>query len=129
MQKKQDHLFKLEALEPRLLLSGDASAVAADFAAGLDHIPVFVEQLQNSPDHLNQRLPLIGQHLTDIFNPAAQLEDLFAGLTEAELDSPEDLANALDADPALVVFVIPDGEDATRSLNHKSFGPEFGMGC
>jgi hypothetical protein len=111
MAKKQDHQFKLEALEPRLLLSGDASAVAADFAVGLDHIPVLVEQLQTSPDHLNQPLPLIGQNLTDIFNPAAQLEDLFAGLTEAELDSPEDLAHALDAESGVDANLVERTDD------------------
>ncbi|MBI4307637.1 MAG: LEPR-XLL domain-containing protein, partial [Chloroflexi bacterium] len=97
-QNRRDGLYKLEALEPRLLLSGDTFVGPIYVTDGLDHIPVLVEQLQTSPDHLNQSLPLIGQHLTDVCSPAAHLEDLFAGLTEVELASPEDLANTLDAE-------------------------------
>ncbi|MBT4500668.1 MAG: LEPR-XLL domain-containing protein, partial [Gemmatimonadetes bacterium] len=111
MQKRNDNSFKLETLEPRLLLSGDASILAADFAAGLDHIPVLVERLQTSPDHLNQQLPLIGQNLTDIFNPAAQLEDLFAGLVESEIDNPEDLVNALDAEFGVDADLVEQTDD------------------
>ncbi|MBT6146026.1 MAG: LEPR-XLL domain-containing protein, partial [Gemmatimonadetes bacterium] len=108
---KQDNLFQLEALEPRLLLSGDASALAAEFATGLDHIPVLVEHLQSSPDHLNQPIPLLGQSLTGIIDPAAQLEDLFAGLTEADLDSPEDLVNALDGESGVDAELVQRSDD------------------
>ena len=75
MQKKQENKYKLEGLEPRLLLSGDASAAMAAPSSDLEYIPVLVEKLQS--DHLNQELPLLGQNMADIFNPAEQLEDIF----------------------------------------------------
>ena len=109
MQKKQNHPFKLEGLEPRLLLSGDASAVAADFTSDLEHIPVLVEKLQT--DHLNQQLPLIGQNLADVFDPSAQLQNLFSGLTDSNIDTLEKLATALDAEQGVDANLVEQTDD------------------
>ncbi|MBT3606196.1 MAG: LEPR-XLL domain-containing protein, partial [Candidatus Latescibacteria bacterium] len=104
MQKKQKQQFKLEGLEPRLLLSADASAVAADFATDLEHIPVLVEKLQS--DQLNHQMPLVGQNLANISNPSEQLQDLFSGLTDSNIDTPENLITALDSEPGVDAALV-----------------------
>ena len=109
MQKKQENKYKLEGLEPRLLLSGDASAAMAAPSFDLEYIPVLVEKLQS--DHLNQDLPLLGQNLADIFNPAEQLEDIFAGLTESSVDTSEKLVDTLDAMSNVDANMAEDSKD------------------
>ncbi|OGV75042.1 MAG: hypothetical protein A3K18_14425 [Lentisphaerae bacterium RIFOXYA12_64_32] len=102
------NLYSLESLEPRLLLSGETPLDAA--AADLQQIPDVIVQAGASAELLNQQIPVLGQSIADLYNPAAQIQDLFAGLGTQNFQSPQDLATALDARPGVDATCATDGD-------------------
>ena len=111
---ERDNLFSLENLEPRILLSGEA--LVADAVAGLETAAVVLDQLEASPGALDQDLPLLAQGLTELYDPSARLENIFAGLAAPDLASAETLRAALDAAPGMDARLTP-GPDGAFELD------------
>jgi hypothetical protein len=112
-------MFRLEALEPRILLSGDGVDGAAnppisqndgldEIRDGLNEIPGLVTQIAESADQLGQELPLIGRQHVDAYDPGQHVQDLFAGLTPDSFATPEALDAALDSLPGTQADVLID---------------------
>jgi hypothetical protein len=119
------HIFRLEALEPRVLLSGDGAVAAADAPPSQDdaldgirerlaEVPGLVTQIAESADQLGQELPLIGRQHVDAYDPGQHVQDLFAGLTAENFSTPEALDAALDSLPGTQAEVVSDGNGSIQ---------------
>ena len=86
--------FELEALEPRVLLSGE---VVVAPTAGLDALAGVAGQVTTAA--AATEIPLLAGGLANLYDPGTQLESVFAGLSADDTQTPAALAAALDAAP------------------------------
>ncbi len=89
-------------------------------AAGMGNAAQVVVQLQESPEHLDAELPVAGQGTTSLYDPAAQIEELFEGLTEDDTADPDALADAFSAQEGTTAEVVGETSDSvTLATRHE----------
>ena len=109
-------IFALEALEPRVLLSGEAALAVS--GSGLEALPAALQQVVVATADATEGLPLIGAGLGEAYNPGAQLEGIFGDLGAAGAGSVGAWVEAVDARPdaAAVLSTDPDTGRAVITL-------------